>query len=340
MTAKLKQLLFLVIAIGFAVFFIYITAKKIDFQHVQSVLKQTNYFWILLSMAISIFTYWIRAKRWNLLLNPIGLYPKTASNFWSIAFSYFMNLTIPRSGEVARATSLYKTAQVPIDKTFGTIVLERVIDLVCLLLVIGLCFVLNYDLLLRFFSLGNLEKGSQPATSSNFSYVYLGLGVFVLLAILSALFWKKIVKNKVFKKVKLFLLGIVEGLNSILKLKRRSEFVGWSVLLWICYFLMTYVVFFAFPDTSNLGLKEGLFLLVAGSFGMILPVTGGLGYPYIMSIAFAAMYSLNNGQEALGRKIGDYFGLILYLAQIISMIGFGLLAMIYIARQSKSSRPA
>lgn len=336
MTAKVKQYLFLIIAIGLALFFIYITAQKIDFEHVKSTLKQTNYFWILLSMVISILTYWIRAKRWNLLLNPIGLYPKTSSNFWSIAFSYFMNLTIPRSGEVARATSLYKTENVPIDKTFGTIVLERVIDLVCLLLVIGLCVVLNYELFMQFLNFGNLEKSTQADVQKDYSLAYIALGILFLGCFAFLVFWKKIIQTKLFEKIKTFILGIFEGLKSILKLKRRAEFIGWSVSLWVCYFLMTYLVFFAFPDTSSLGLKEGLFLLVAGSFGMILPVTGGLGYPYIMSIAFAAMFSLSNGDEEAGRKIGDYFGLILYLAQIISMITFGLISMWFIAKNSKS----
>ena len=99
---------------------------------------------------------------------------------------------------------------------------------------------------------------------------------------------------------------------------------------------MTYVVFFAFPDTQSLGLREGLFLLVAGSFGMILPVAGGLGYPYIMSIAFAAMYTINQSDAENGRQIGDYFGLILYLAQIISMISFGLIAMFFISKNKTS----
>lgn len=334
-SAKIKQFLFLVIASLLAVFFVYITAEKINFQEVKLALAKANYFWILLSMSVSIFTYYIRAKRWNLLLNPIGLTPKVSNNFWSIAFGYFMNLTIPRSGEVARATSLYKTEGVPVDKTFGTIVLERVIDLVCLLTIIGISFIVNYETLLQFFILGDQEKSGE-VVEKDYTIYYIALGVILLSVVFLFIFWSKIKQTKLFEKIKNFLLGIFEGLKSILKLQKRGEFIFWSVALWICYFFMTYLVFFAFPETSELGLKEGLFLLVAGSFGMILPVTGGLGYPYIMSIAFAAMYAVNNGNEDDGRKIGDYFGLILYLAQVISMISFGLIAMFFISRNKKA----
>ncbi len=334
-SAKIKQFLFLIIASLLAVFFVYITAEKINFQEVKLALAKANYFWILLSMSVSIFTYYIRAKRWNLLLNPIGLTPKVSNNFWSIAFGYFMNLTIPRSGEVARATSLYKTEGVPVDKTFGTIVLERVIDLVCLLTIIGISFIVNYETLLQFFILGDQEKSGE-VVEKDYTIYYIALGVILLTVVFLFIFWSKIKQTKLFEKIKNFLLGIFEGLKSILKLQKRGEFIFWSVALWICYFFMTYLVFFAFPETSELGLKEGLFLLVAGSFGMILPVTGGLGYPYIMSIAFAAMYAVNNGNEDDGRKIGDYFGLILYLAQVISMISFGLIAMFFISRNKKA----
>ena len=100
---------------------------------------------------------------------------------------------------------------------------------------------------------------------------------------------------------------------------------------------MTYLVFFAFPDTENFGVAEGLFLLIAGSLGMILPVSGGLAYPYVMSIAFSAVYLAKGGNQHEGRAIGDYFGLILYIAQVISMIIFGLIAIYKIARIRRDS---
>ena len=337
MKSKIKQSLFLIIASLLALFFVAITVKQIDFERVAKVLKETNYFWIFASMAISILTYWIRAVRWNLLLKPMGYNTQTSSGFWAIAFAYFMNLTIPRSGEVARATSLYKMEKVPFEKSFGTVVLERVIDLLFLGLCFGLTLIFNYETFIKFVEIGNKEKAHQPTAEPSFLKYYIALGVFVFGIGLIAIFWKKITKTNFFSKVKNFLLGLWEGIKSISKLEKRGLFIFYSFSLWICYFLMTYLVFFAFPDTENFGVAEGLFLLIAGSLGMILPVSGGLAYPYVMSIAFSAVYLAKGGNQHEGRAIGDYFGLILYIAQVISMIIFGLIAIYKIARIRRDS---
>ena len=337
MKSQIKQSLFLIIASLLALFFVVITVKQIDFERVANTLKETNYFWIFASMAISILTYWIRAARWNLLLHPMGYHTKTSSGFWAISFAYFMNLTIPRSGEFARATSLYKMEKVPFEKSFGTIVLERVIDLLFLGLFFGLTLIFNYDTLMRFIELGNKEKTHQTASESSFLNYYIALAILILGVVIVGVFWKKITQSKLIEKLKTFLLGIWEGIKSISKLQKRGLFVFYSFALWICYFLMTYLVFFAFPDTENFGIPEGLFLLIAGSLGMILPVSGGLAYPYVMSIAFSAVYLAKGGNQDEGRAIGDYFGLILYIAQVISMILFGLIAIYKIARIRRDS---
>ena len=337
MKSKIKQSLFLIIASLLALFFVVITVKQIDFERVANVLKETNYFWIFASMAISILTYWIRAARWNLLLKPMGYNTQTSSGFWAIAFAYFMNLTIPRSGEVARATSLYKMEKVPFEKSFGTVVLERVINLLFLGLCFGLTLIFNYETFIKFVEIGNKEKAHQPTAEPSFLKYYIALGVFVFGIGLIAIFWKRITKTSFFSKDKNFLLGLWEGIKSISKLEKRGLFIFYSFALWFCYFLMTYLVFFAFPDTENFGVAEGLFLLIAGSLGMILPVSGGLAYPYVMSIAFSAVYLAKGGNQHEGRAIGDYFGLILYIAQVISMIIFGLIAIYKIARIRRDS---
>ncbi|WP_313376214.1 lysylphosphatidylglycerol synthase transmembrane domain-containing protein [Chishuiella sp.] len=337
MKSKIKQSLFLIFASLLAVFFVIITVKQIDFERVVSVLKETNYFWIFASMALSILSYWIRATRWNLLLKPMGYHTKTSSGFWAISFAYFMNLTIPRSGEVARATSFYKMENVPFEKSFGTVVLERVIDLFFLLLFVGLTLIFNYQTFIHFIELGQKEKTTNNNTESSFTLYYILFTLFIIAIIITLFLWKKIIKTKLFNRIKLFLFGLWEGILSISKLQKKGLFIFYSCALWICYFLMTFVVLFAFPETKNFGIPEGLFLLIAGSFGMILPVSGGLAYPYIMSIAFSAVFLAKGGNQTDGRAIGDYFGLILYIAHVITIIIFGLIAIYKIARISNNS---
>lgn len=327
MKSKVGQIVFICIAVILAMVFIWLTAKQTDFVTLKAAAARANYFWFILSMALSIFTYWLRAARWKLLLRPIGYDVRTSSGFWAIAFAYFMNLTIPRSGEVARATSFYKMEKVPIDQSFGTIVLERVIDVLFLLLFLGLAFLFNAETLLSFFSF------TEGVSLGKYG---IALGALIGLLLLVFVFRKRLAKFKLFQKITSFLQGIKTGFLSILHLEQRSLFIIYSFGIWFCYFLMTYLVIFAFPETSHFGLGEGFFLIISGALGMILPAVGGLGYPYVMSMAFAAIY-ISSGQSAdEGKVVGNYFGLLLYFAQIIAMLSFGLLSFFFIGKISRA----
>lgn len=323
MKAKTGQLIFTIIAIALAGLFIGLTINATNFDELKLAAKEANYFWIVASMVLSIVSYWLRAARWKLLLEPIGYPIKTQSGFWAISFAYFMNLTIPRSGEIARATSLYKMEKIPADKSLGTIVLERVIDLLFLGLFFLLTLIFNSQTLHSFFSMGEKFPIGK---------LLILIGILILIGFLFFLIRNRIRNLKIYQKGIQFLQGIWIGFKSILKLKQRTLFVAYSVGIWVCYFLMTYLVLFAFLETENFGLGEGLFLIISGALGMILPAVGGLGYPYVMSMAFAAIY-ISNGQTAEeGKSVGNYFGLILYFAQIISILIFGLLSIYFIGK--------
>ena len=323
MKSKISQSIFAFIAITLAVIFIGLTIKQTDFQVLKEAAVRANYFWFLASMILSIFSYWLRAKRWTFLLEPIGYRTKTKSGFWAISFAYFMNLTIPRSGEIARATSFYKMEQVPVDKSIGTIVLERVIDLLFLILFFVLTFIFNADTLFSFFSF---------AQGISFGKYAIALSVLVALLILGHVFRSKLLQIRLFQKIYEFLIGIWIGFLSILHLKKRGLFILYSFGIWICYFFMTYLVLFAFPETSHFRVGEGFFLIVSGALGMILPAVGGLGYPYVMSMAFAAIYISSGKTAEEGQIVGNYFGLLLYFAQIISILIFGFLSMVYMGK--------
>lgn len=327
MKSKIGQYTFILIALILAGLFIYLTLQQTDFQILKAAAQRANYFWFFVSMALSILSYWLRAARWKHLLSPMGYEVPTRSGFWAISLAYFANLTIPRSGEVARATSLYKMEKVPVDKSLGTIVLERVIDVLFLGFFFGLTLVFNFQALQSF-----LDFAENPSWGK----YGMGVGVLVLVGITIYAFRNFLRRFPLFKRIELFLTGIWTGFKSILLLKERTKFILYSFAIWICYFLMTYLVLFAFPETSHFGLGEGFFLIIAGALGMILPVVGGLGYPYVMSMAFAAVY-LSHGQTAdEGKIIGNYFGLMLYFAQIISIIIFGILSFYFIPKISQN----
>lgn len=327
MKSKIGQFVFIIAAALLAVIFIWLTLRQTDFNVLQSAARRANYFWFILSMVLSILSYWLRAARWKLLLGPIGHEIQTKSAFWAISLGYFTNLTIPRSGEIARATSLYKMEKVPADKSIGTIVLERVIDVIFLGIFFGLTLIFNAETLFSFFSFTEKPELGKYG---------IAFGILIMIFLVFLAFRKTLKGFSLYRKIEVFMKGIWEGFKSILHLKERWLFIFYSFAIWFCYFLMTYVVIFAFPETSHFGLGEGFFLIVSGALGMILPAVGGLGYPYVMSIAFAAIY-LTQGQTAEeGRVVGNYFGLMLYFAQIISILIFGFLAIYFIGRTRSS----
>ncbi|MFP7655950.1 lysylphosphatidylglycerol synthase transmembrane domain-containing protein [Chryseobacterium proteolyticum] len=138
-------------------FFLWLALKGLDFKVIQKSLAKANYLWVLFASVFGILAYWFRAVRWNLLLEPMGHQISNSNSLWSISFGYLMNLTIPRSGEVARATALYGVEGVPVDKSFGTIILERVVDLICMLGFLGLTLIFKYKAILSFYENSGID---------------------------------------------------------------------------------------------------------------------------------------------------------------------------------------
>src|SRR5690606_40988572 len=233
MKSRITNLIFTVLAVGLAAFFIVLTLRDTDFGVLKSAAKRANYFWFLLSMAISIFSYWLRAARWKLLLGPIGYEIQVKSAFWAVSLGYFMNLVIPRSGEISRATSLYKMEKVPADKSIVKIVLERVIYVFFFALFLGLSFIFNVDTIVSFFSF--TEKPSLGKYA-----IVAGLIIILILIILA--FRKKLKGFSLYQRIELFLLGIWGGFKAIMHLKQRFKFILYSFGFWFCYFLITYVI--------------------------------------------------------------------------------------------------
>ncbi len=325
MNKKLQNQIFIAISTLLAIVFVYILYTKIDKEKTLYAFAHANYLWLIISMLLGVVSYQLRAKRWNILFEPMGIRVKNASAFWVIAFSYFMNLTIPRSGEIARATSLYSLERVPVEKSIGTIVLERIIDFLFLLTFLFLTLVFSPQPFYAFLELSEFEF--------NINWVYYLIGVVFLISLIVYIFRNTIRKWKGFQKLKEIWKGFKEGLLSIGKIKNKTSFVLYSFGIWLCYFLMTFLVIFSFEVTENIPWNYGFFLMIAGSFGMIFPATGGLAYPLVMRYAFGAIFlSLGKPLEE-GYDAGNYFGISLYLAQIVMVVIMGVLSIMYISQK-------
>lgn len=337
----LKSFITIFVSLAFAGFFLWLALKGLDFKIIKQSLAKANYIWVVFAGFFGILAYWIRAVRWNLLLEPMGYKISNSNAFWTISFGYLMNLTIPRSGEVARATSLYGVENVPVDKSFGTIILERVVDLVCMFIFLGLTLIFKYDVIVSFYKIITKEDVKKEKVASNafeswllkfgvkdFSAFYLKLGIGLLLLIILFLLFK-------YKREKLisFFKGILLGLTSIFKLREKGKFIIYSAGIWLCYFMASYLVCFALPETSNFSITDGMFIIVVGTLGMIIPASGGIGaFNLALKFGFMALFMSMGKSAQTGGEVGLTYSFISLPLQIFLMLTTGLLSIPMLAK--------
>lgn len=222
-----------------------------------------------------------RGLRWNILLAPMGHNPSPARSVHAVAFSYFANAFVPRSGEVARCAALNQTDDIPVDQLLGTVITERVVDFIMLFGLVAFALVTNLDAFLEL-----MDKAQLPATATL-------LGLAVLGAVgCAGLFWlsRQQGRTGILGKLAGFLQGIGTGIRSVLGMEKRGLFLVHTLFIWAMYFLMSYVLFLAIPAVSDLGLTDAVLVMVAGGFGMVLPAPGGIGsYHWAVSLGFSAV---------------------------------------------------
>ena len=288
---------------------------KKELQNIKSIFKKADYFYIYLSLFIALFGFWSRAYRWKYALNHLGYQTHFKNDLMTVCVSYLVNLTIPRSGEISRAALLKKYEDVPFDKAFGTIVAERIVDLIVFFLFVILGFALQFNKLYNFiFSKISLQN------------IVILLVVGVVLFILFILIWIYAEWN-IIQKLKRKLSGLVEGMMSILKMKDKWKYIFHSFLIWFSYLLMFYVTIFALPETKNIGFDVVVMGFIFGSLAIGF-TNGGLG-AYPLSIAKILMlYGISN-------DVGTAFGWLIWTSQTLLTICVGLISYILLPLLNK-----
>jgi len=321
----LKTFLTILISLVFAALFMWLALRGLDFEKIKLSLAKANYFWVLVAIVFGILAYWFRAIRWNILLEPFGYRISNSNSFWTISFGYLMNLTIPRSGEVARSTALYGVEGVPVDKSFGTIILERIIDLVCMMVFLGLTLVFKYDAIAAFY------KNSDIAINPYWFF----LAVFLLITgiFLFFKFKNRFRNHSILSKIISFIDGIFHGLTSIFKLKQNGKFILYTALIWICYYLAAYVVCFALPETSDFSFADGFFIIVVGTLGMMVPASGGIGaFHFALKLGISALFVSMGKNAEEGAEVGLSYAFISHTMQIVIMLVMGLISIPMLAK--------
>ncbi|MEQ8323644.1 MAG: lysylphosphatidylglycerol synthase transmembrane domain-containing protein [Vicingaceae bacterium] len=319
-----KNLLFLLAG----VFLLYLAFRGNDPKKLLEDLKHANYFWIALSMFFGVVAFVARGLRWNILLEPMGYQPRKTSSVYSIIVGYLANLAVPRIGEVTRCTVMSKAEDIPVDRLFGTVILERIIDL-------GILFSLTtFTILLKVDQFGGFFVDLISSKTS--SYQNAGLivfGVLILLMLGLIVMYRlrqRFVLHPWSVKIRSFFLGLKEGLVSIKRIKNRRWFIFHTAMIWLSYYLMTWVAFYAINETAGLGMVDGLFILVVGGFGMAAPVQGGIG-------AYHLIVSMGMGVLGVSSLSGLSYATIVHTSQTFLVLVTGLISFILISVSPKNT---
>jgi glycosyltransferase 2 family protein len=311
----LKYILSLLVASGL----LWYVFKDFELAALLDKLKEVNYRWIAIAVVVFLASHSLRAYRWNLMLKPLGYGSLTTfRTLLAVMIGYFANLIVPRMGEVSRCGVLKRTDSVTMTNSLGTVVAERVVDLCCLFLVTIALVVLEFGRLNEFIFSFIENKLSNFGENAVVIYVVVGI-VAVVVALFFALrntIREKLKHNVLYKKTKTFFREMLSGLTSIGRLDKLGAFLTATVLIWLCYYLMSYVVFFALPETAGLGWRAGLAVLVMGSFGMAAPVQGGFGTFHALVSGVLLLYGVQEQEGVL-------FATLIHSMQTVSFIFFG-----------------
>lgn len=315
----LKYLLLLAVS----VFLMAYALRSIDFAVVKAQLAQANYFWVALTLVVSLLGYLSRAVRWQMQYVPLGYKPSFWQTYHAMMVGYLANVVLPRAGEVIRCTFLKRSGNVPVNVSLGTVITERVIDLVMLLGCMGVTLLVESDRLHEFF-LGIFSDKYQKL-EQNLQTLYLLLAVGVLGGALGA--WvvykniERLQRNLLFQKVSGFVRGLWVGVFSIRKMERKGMFVFHTVFIWFSYWLTTYLAFFALPGTSGLSWQAGMAILVVGGLGMSAPVQGGIGVYHILVRTALLLY-------AVPLETGMAYALIVHTTGALQVVVMGAASLI------------
>ena len=332
----IKAFLTVLISLAIAALFMWLAFRGLEFTKILKSLENANYFWVFAAAVFGLGAYWFRAIRWNLLLEPMGYKISDSNSLWSISFGYLMNLTIPRSGEVARATALYGVENVPVENSIGTIILERIVDLLCMFLFLALTLIFKFQAITSFYTFAIAQKSSSSKSSGSTTLYFILGSLIILFILIFFIFKSRIQSHSFYQKIINFAKGIVTGLKSILHLKNKFKFISLSLAIWICYYLAAYLVCFALPETSNFTFADGFFIIVVGTLGMMVPASGGIGaFHFALKIGIMALYFSMGKDPKVGGEVGLSYAFISHTMQLVIMFVMGMISIPMLAKARK-----
>ena len=315
-----------ILLLGVAGVLLWFSFKGVSWGDFKEGLLATDYRWIIVSMAIGILAFWLRALRWRLVLLPLDTDVKRIDTWNGVNIGYLTNFAVPRAGELARCGVITAKRKMPFETVAGTVVLERSVDIVTLLIASLLIFIFQWD---RFGSFINQQIISSLEQRFSSNLIWVAIAIAAAFLIFFYIVYKYRQSNPVFKKISEIVKGVVSGIASGFRMPQKWLFIFYTLAIWICYWLMSYTTILAFPAVFGLGLSDALFLAVVGSFGWVIPVQGGIGaYHFIISLALSSIYGIS-------QTTGMVFATISHESQALTMIICGVIALVSVSFGAK-----
>jgi len=311
----IQYLFFLLIGIVL----LWLVFRKIDINEVFHEIREARYIWLLGSIILGIFSHIARAIRWNILIRSMGYQVETSTTFFAVMVGYLANMAFPRLGEVTRCGVLSKKKNIPFTSLFGTVISERVFDMIVLALIILSVIFLQLGLLKAFVDKYIVSSLTGMANQENLYLLLVAIFIIIILPLIFIrIFFNRIRQMKVYSRVSDFMKGLLNGIKTIMHMREKWQFIGWTIVIWLFYTLMTYSAFFALEATSHLDFFDGVTVMALGSLGIVAPVPGGIGaYQFVVKAILTEIYLIQS-EPAVS------FSIILWAAQSIMIVGVGI----------------
>ncbi len=290
---------------------------------------QANYYWLVLSMFLSFLSHLVRAMRWRVLLQPLGFKPKLSNTFFALMVGYLANFALPRLGEISRCGVLTKYEKIPFTEGFGTVIAERAIDLLCVILLFLGALVFQYD---ELWGLTN-DKIVSPLSTKFLSLMqsnlfFITFAVIMIGITMSFFVFRKRSKGLFSKKVKEIALGFWEGLKSVKNIKRPYLFLFHTILIWFLYTALLYVGFFCFKEMAQLSFGAALAIMLFGSLGIAF-VPGGTGaYQALVTETLTSAYKISF-------TFAFAFSWLIWTSQFVLILLLGVISLILLPVMNK-----
>lgn len=304
MSKKLKSYIKILLPISIGIFCIFFSFRNISFTDFTKYFYEINYLWVFVGIFLGALSHISRSYRWKYLIEPLGYKLGFINSVLAVFSAYLINYTIPRAGDIARATMISKYEKIPLDKTLGTIVAERAVDVICILTIIATGLIFEFNRI--------SEKLISLIENTEISVVIIYVGVIILILFVSN---RVLRKSKYYKSILNFFSGIIEGLTIIFKMKKRVPFILHSIFIWLMYILMFWATSMAFFELHEVAFYQFMISFTLAAISIMLS-NGGIGiYP------LAVEESL--GWYGVQSTTGLAFGWVSWLSQTMMVIIFG-----------------